>query len=201
MVLGEAVTHGLLTDDELLKHETSFSTFRDLKLLMVSWNVDAARPDALTTAAVNANFLHEVLNSVDSPDIISFGFQEVIDLESRKMAAKSAILGNKLGTDEGKLSERVSGAYKRWYDRLVSAVRLAMPPDTPYTVIDTANLVGLFSCIFIKNTEKISLKDAAVSVIKRGMGGRFGNKVRLFISYSRSSLTYYTGWHSGTFYH
>lgn len=167
----------IFTDHELLKREQAFSTFRDLNLLAVSWNVDAARPDALTTASVNANFLRDVLNSVDSPDIISFGFQEVIDLESRRMAAKSAILGGKLGSDDSKLSEKVSGAYKRWYDRLVSAVRLAMPPDTPYTVVDTANLVGLFSCIFIKSTERVALKDTAVSVIKRGMGGRFGNKV------------------------
>ena len=129
------------------------------------------------TASVNANFLRDVLSSVDSPDIISFGFQEVIDLESRRMAAKSAILGSRLGGDDSKLSEKVSGAYKRWYDQLVSAVRLAMPSDAPYTVVDTANLVGLFSCIFIKSTERAALKDTAVSVIKRGMGGHFGNKV------------------------
>ena len=101
----------------------------------------------------------------------------MIDLESRRMAAKSAILGSRLGSDDSKLSEKVSGAYKRWYDQLVSAVRLAMPSDTPYTVVDTANLVGLFSCIFIKSTERAALKDTAVSVIKRGMGGHFGNKV------------------------
>jgi len=48
--------------------------------LVVSWNVDAAKPDALTGNEMNLNFLSDVLSSVDRPDIISFGFQEVIDL-------------------------------------------------------------------------------------------------------------------------
>jgi hypothetical protein len=165
-----------------LKQESSFSTFRDLNLLIVSWNIDAAKPDALTHDSININFLQDVLSSVDSPDIISFGFQEVIDLESRKMTAKTVLLGGKKkGHDDGKISEKVTSSYKRWHDRLVTAVRLAMPPNSPYTVIETENLVGLFSCMFIKNTERMSLKDVAITTIKRGMGGRYGNKVSSYI--------------------
>jgi hypothetical protein len=171
-------------DHELLKRETSFSRFRKLNVLIVSWNVDAAKPDSLNGDPANIDFLHSVLSSTDSPDIISFGFQEVIDLESRKMVAKNVLLGSKKKGDDGGLSENVTGAYKRWYDRLVSAVRLSMPPDTPYSVVHTESLVGLFSCIFVKNTERVSLKDVAVTTIKRGMGGRYGNKVRVPVDLS-----------------
>ena len=168
-----------------MKRESSFSTFRNLNLLIVSWNIDAAKPDALTHDAANVNFLHDVLSSVDSPDIISFGFQEVIDLESRKMTAKTVLLGGKKkGSDDGKISEKVTSAYKRWHDCLVAAVRLAMPSDSPYTVIETENLVGLFSCMFIKSTERTSLKDIAITTIKRGMGGRYGNKVSYILTLS-----------------
>ncbi|TFK53347.1 DNase I-like protein [Heliocybe sulcata] len=164
-------------DMELLKREEEFSNFRDLSVLVVSWNVDAAKPDALLSGTPeNVNFLKNVLQTIDSPDIIVFGFQELIDLESRKMAAKSVLLGGKKKTADGTISEKVSSAYKKWYDKLVLAVRLAMPPETPYTVIHTENLVGLFSCIFVKNTERFSLKDVAITTIKRGMGGRYGNK-------------------------
>ncbi|EGO01411.1 hypothetical protein SERLA73DRAFT_103188 [Serpula lacrymans var. lacrymans S7.3] len=163
-------------DQELLKRESVFSTFRNINVLIVSWNVDAAKPDALTHDQANISFLQDVLTSVDSPDIISFGFQEVIDLESRKMAAKTVLLGNKKKTEDGKISEKVTSAYKRWHDRLLIAVKLAMPPDSPYTVIHTESLVGLFTCMFAKNTERISLKDVAIASIKRGMGGRYGNK-------------------------
>lgn len=93
------------------------------------------------------------------------------------MAAKNVLLGSKKKPEDGGLSEKVTGAYKRWYDRLLVAVRMAMPPEVPYSVIHTESLVGLFSCIFVKNTERSSLNDIAITTIKRGMGGRYGNKV------------------------
>ena len=138
--------------------------------------MDAAKPDTLT-GPENQTFLDDVLHSVDSPDIIVFGFQELIDLESRKMAAKTVLLGGKKKLADGSMSEKVSRSYKMWHDKLVLAVRLAMPPDCPYTVVHTENLVGLFSCIFVKASERKAVSDASVMTIKRGIGGMYGNKV------------------------
>ncbi|KAJ3966605.1 Endonuclease/exonuclease/phosphatase [Lentinula raphanica] len=170
-------------DTEVQKHEQSYSTFRDLKVLIVSWNCDSAKPDTLHGHAANVNFFHDVLNSVDRPDIISFGFQEVIDLESRKMAAKNMLMAARADAknrrDEGTLlglSDKVTGAYKRWFDALMLAVKLAMPPDCPYSVVHTESMVGLFTCVMVKNTEKAAVKDVAINTVKRGMGGRYGNK-------------------------
>ncbi|KAF8812626.1 DNase I-like protein [Phlegmacium glaucopus] len=158
------------------KSETSFSSFLDLTVMVVSWNCDSARPDSLNGDPQNYNLLNDALHSVDSPpDIIVFGFQEVIDLESRKMVAKNVFLGGKKKTDDG-LSEKVTGAYKRWHDRLVLAVRAAMPKDVAYCVAHTESLIGLFSCIFVKNTERPLFDDVSATTIKRGMGGRYGNK-------------------------
>lgn len=171
---------GLLGDDwidrKLLKREAEFTTYRNIKILVVSWNVDSAKPQDLNINPANLSFLSDVLSSEDSPDIISFGFQEVIDLESRKMAAKSVLLQGKRKSEEGALSDHVTGAYKRWYEKLIPAVRLAMPPDTPYNVIHTESMVGLFTCIFVKSKERVLLKDIATKTVKRGMGGRYGNK-------------------------
>ncbi|KAM5540655.1 hypothetical protein V8D89_005686 [Ganoderma adspersum] len=163
-------------EQELLKRETEFSTFRNMTALIVSWNVDSAKPDTLTGSAENVNFLQDVLQSMDPPDIIAFGMQELIDLESRKMAAKTVLLGGKNKTADGSISQKVTTSYKKWYDRLVLAVRLAMPADEPYTVIHTENLVGLFTCIFVRNAERVALKHVALTTVKRGMGGRYGNK-------------------------
>ena len=165
-------------EQELLKRETEFSTFRNMTALIVSWNVDSAKPDTLTGPTENVNFLQDVLQSMDPPDIIAFGMQELIDLESRKMAAKTVLLGGKNKTADGSISQKVTTSYKKWYDRLVLAVRLAMPADEPYTVIHTENLVGLFTCIFVRNAERVALKHVALTTVKRGMGGRYGNKVR-----------------------
>ncbi|OCH87674.1 DNase I-like protein [Obba rivulosa] len=163
-------------DQELLKRESEFSTFRKLKVLIVSWNVDSAKPDQLTGPPENVNFLHDVLTSVDSPDIISFGLQELIDLESRRMAAKTVLLGGKNKAQDGAISQKVTTSYKKWFDRVSLAIRTTMPPDCSYTVIHTENLVGLFSCILVKNVERNSLKHTAITTVKRGMGGRYGNK-------------------------
>ncbi|OJT02321.1 hypothetical protein TRAPUB_7161 [Trametes pubescens] len=163
-------------EQELLKRETEFSTFRDMTVLIVSWNIDSAKPDQLTGTPENVNFLTDVLQSVDRPDVIAFGMQELIDLESRKMAAKTVLLGGKSKSTDGTISQKVTTSYKKWYDRLVLAVRCAMPADSPYTVVHAENLVGLFSCVLVKNTEKIRLKNVALTTVKRGMGGRYGNK-------------------------
>ncbi|KAF8959542.1 Endonuclease/exonuclease/phosphatase [Flammula alnicola] len=164
-------------DKELVKSETSFSSFHDLTVLVVSWNCDSARPDALTGEPENFNFLNDVLHSVGHPpDVIVFGLQEVIDLESRKMVAKNVLLGGKKKPEDGGLSDKVTGAYKRWYDRLVIAVKTAMPRDLAYCVVHTESLVGLFTCIFVKTTERGSFDDVSITTIKRGMGGRYGNK-------------------------
>lgn len=81
-------THGsICVEAEVQKREAEFSTFRDLNILICSWNTDAQKPEALTGSAENVNFLENVLHSVDSPDILVFGFQELIDLESRSLTA------------------------------------------------------------------------------------------------------------------
>jgi hypothetical protein len=160
-----------------VKNESAFSDFQDVTALVVSWNCDSARPDYLNDEPRNANFFTEVFDSTTTPpDIISFSFQEVIDLESRKMAAKNMLLGGKKKDDA--LSDRVTGAYKRWHDKLSSVVKEKFGPlGVEYTAVNTESLVGLFSCIFLKNTKEFVCRDKSITAIKRGMGGRYGNKV------------------------
>jgi len=171
-------THIRDSENELVKNEASFSTFQDVTALVVSWNCDAARPDSLLDDRRNAEFFNQVLSTPAAPpDIISFSFQEVIDLESRKMAAKNVLLGGKKKTDDA-LNDRVTGAYKRWHDRLVGAVKTAyLPLGVEYTAVNTESMVGLFSCLFLRNTKDFTCKEKHIAAIKRGMGGRYGNKV------------------------
>lgn len=92
------------------------------------------------------------------------------------------------------MSGKVSKHYKLWHDHLVLAVRVAMPATCPYTVVHTENLVGLFTCIFVKSTEVTALKDAAISTVKRGLGGRYGNKVCPAVD---PRVPLYSGLHAG----
>lgn len=69
------------------KREAEFCTYRPMKVLICSWNVDACRPTDLVGSSDNLNFLDDVLHSTSSPDVIVFGFQEMIDLENKKLTA------------------------------------------------------------------------------------------------------------------
>lgn len=42
-----------------------------------------------------------------------------------------------------KLSDGVSTSYRLWNDKLVTAVRMAMPPECPYTVVHVGDMVGV----------------------------------------------------------
>lgn len=52
-----------------------------------------------------------------------------------------------------------------------------MPADEPYHLLHTASMVGLFSCVFIKGSERNRIRDLNAAEVKRGMGGLHGNKV------------------------
>ena len=152
----------------MLKNEADFSTFRHIKLLVCSWNIDSCKPADLQGDAVNMNFLsNAIASSIDPaiasdepPEIIVFSFQEVVDLENKKVTAsrshtlhrarasqlksecaESMLLGKKKA--DQMFSDHVSHQYTRWHDRLSQAVRTAMPSTAPYSVVHAENLVGV----------------------------------------------------------
>lgn len=78
LVSESASTDRPLSDAELNLRQPDFCTYRSIRTLCISWNIDASRPDDLKGSRDNVDFLHDVLLSTESPDIISFGFQEMV---------------------------------------------------------------------------------------------------------------------------
>ena len=52
-----------------------------------------------------------------------------------------------------------------------------MPSNEPYHLLHTASMVGLFSCVFIKASQRHHIRNINATEIKLGMGGLHGNKV------------------------
>jgi hypothetical protein len=52
-----------------------------------------------------------------------------------------------------------------------------MPRDELYHLLNSNNLVGLFTCIFIRAGLRDRIRGVSGAEVKRGMGGRAGNKV------------------------
>ncbi|CAH1765705.1 1343_t:CDS:2, partial [Entrophospora sp. SA101] len=160
--------------DEMCSFQPEYCTYRKVKVLICSWNIDASKPEDLEQSTDSTKFLRLWLTSVNSPDIIVIGFQEIIDLESRKMTAKSMILTAK--KSEKKLNEHITQRYKLWHDKLEKIVREYTSNGNLYEIISSENLVGLFTCIFAKKSEVKSIRDIDVTIRKTGLKGLHGNK-------------------------
>ena len=72
--------------------EDEYCQFRELSILISSWNIDSSKPNELTGSPENQGFLQECLTSVESPDVIIFGWQEVIDLNNKKLTASEQVV-------------------------------------------------------------------------------------------------------------
>jgi hypothetical protein len=64
--------------------EPEFCKLRSIKTLVMTWNAGASTPFSLQHSDKDATFIRDLLQSSDSPDIIVFGFQELVDLEDKK---------------------------------------------------------------------------------------------------------------------
>jgi len=75
------------------KREAEYCTFRDLNIVLCTWNIGASKPSDLARGnPPEQNFLENVLRSMDSPDLIVFGFQELVDLENKRLTASTSNL-------------------------------------------------------------------------------------------------------------
>jgi hypothetical protein len=88
---------------------------------------------------------------------------------------ESLLLGSK--KKENGEKEHMSRQYRVWIDHLTRTLHECMPLEESYVLLHTANMVGLFTCVFVKHKERHNIKNVSASEIKRGMGGLHGNKV------------------------
>lgn len=54
--------------------------------MVVTWNAGASTPGSVRTT----NFIEEAVHPDDPPEILVFGFQELVDLEDKKITASSS---------------------------------------------------------------------------------------------------------------
>jgi len=64
-------------------HNAEYCTFQDMSALVLTWNAGACKPSDLR----EGNFFQDLLQGGEPPDLISFGLQELVDLENKKLTA------------------------------------------------------------------------------------------------------------------
>jgi len=68
-------------------HDVEYCSFREITALVVSWNAGAATPTHLRYEERDSRFFNDVLQADMPPDLLVFGFQELVDLEDKKLTA------------------------------------------------------------------------------------------------------------------
>lgn len=68
-------------------HDLEYCQFRELNALVMTWNAGASKPHHLRHDEQDSNFFRELLRRDEPPDILVFGFQELVDLEDKKVTA------------------------------------------------------------------------------------------------------------------
>lgn len=64
--------------------EASFCELQSIKALVMTWNAGATTPYHLQHSDQDAAFFKSLIQESDCPDVIVFGFQELVDLEDKK---------------------------------------------------------------------------------------------------------------------
>ncbi|KAJ3480254.1 hypothetical protein NLG97_g8114 [Lecanicillium saksenae] len=168
----------LLQDDKLEENlksnEAKYCQFDDLSLMVMTWNAGASTPHSLRYSEGDASFFQEFVQTSGSPDILVFGFQELVDLEDKTATAKRFLKSSK--KKDSSDNEHMSHRYRDWRDFLLKTLDDYAPQGHLYQLLYNAPLVGLFTCIFVKSSLQGRIRNLQGAEVKRGMGGLHGNK-------------------------
>ncbi|KIV93154.1 hypothetical protein PV10_04392 [Exophiala mesophila] len=156
-------------ESEMQERDVEYCKFREVRAAVVTWNVGASTPYDL-----RSDFISDAIHAEDPPEILVFGFQEVVDLEDRTVTAKS-ILGFGKKKDTVKTEQYQSRVYREWRDYL-SKVISRYSTHYNYTEVHTSSLIGLFQCVFIRQVERANIRDLEAASVKLGLKGHYGNK-------------------------
>lgn len=80
----------LSVDDHLQKMASEYCTYDDAKVMICSWNIDANKPEKINED--DRRHVREWLGTMEDPDMIVVGIQEIVDLESKKQTARKSLI-------------------------------------------------------------------------------------------------------------
>lgn len=63
--------------------DVEFCTFREIRAAIVTWNAGASTPGSVKAST----FIQDAIHPDNPPEILVFGFQELVDLENKKITA------------------------------------------------------------------------------------------------------------------
>ena len=74
-------------ESELRENDTSWCNFEEIEALVMTWNAGASTAASLRYGESHPNLLRLILPTGKAPDLLIFGFQELVDLEDKRLTA------------------------------------------------------------------------------------------------------------------
>lgn len=71
------------TETRMQNRDVEYCTFREIRASILTWNAGASTPSHVR----NSNFIEDAMHPDNPPEILIFGFQELVDLENKTMTA------------------------------------------------------------------------------------------------------------------
>jgi hypothetical protein len=68
--------------------DVEYCNFREIRATIVTWNAGASVPRDLN----HSDFIQDAVHPEKPPEILVFGFQELVDLEDKKITASTQYL-------------------------------------------------------------------------------------------------------------
>ncbi|KAK5043588.1 hypothetical protein LTR84_011395 [Exophiala bonariae] len=155
-------------ESEMQERDVEYCTFRELRAAVITWNVGASTP-----YDIRNDFIADAIHAEEPPEILAFGFQEVVDLEDRTVTAKS-ILGFGKKKDV-KTEAHQSRVYREWRDYLIKMVSRYCKQYS-YSELHTSSMIGLFQCVLVRQEERPNVRSLEGANVKLGLKGHYGNK-------------------------
>lgn len=76
-----------IADNDMHDRDVEYCSFREITALVVTWNAGAATPTHLRYEESQPLFFQDILQVGTPPDLLVFGFQELVDLEDKTLTA------------------------------------------------------------------------------------------------------------------
>lgn len=70
------------------QRDVDFCSFREIKAVVLTWNAGAVTPGS--PSVKTSDFIQQAVTPEDPPEILIFGFQELVDLENKKITASTS---------------------------------------------------------------------------------------------------------------
>ena len=142
-------------------HENEFTTYSEVSVMIVTWNVDGFEPSN------SVDLTKDLLNIGENapPDLMIFGFQEIVDLKSIK---------NVMVPNNEKLIQT-------WQNFLLRQLRARFKEN--YLFISSKNLVGILLLVFANERIKDRITKVEYDSVKCGVMNKLGNKGAIIIRF------------------